>query len=200
MSRRLTEEQANEGGSMKIRLDTLHETDFAQIVKWVNQYPKDFIVQWAGLTYEYPLTIEQMKAHYAKGINSVESDVFLYKIMDEDRFVGSVQLCRFDWERKEAVVGRFLIGDEANRGQGIGKAALREVVKIGFQEFGLETLKLNVYLFNQPAIRCYESAGFRKNLIREKVYQDSNGNWWNNMEMVLGKKDWLQQQNEGTDQ
>lgn len=176
---------------MMIKLDLLNESDFSQIVKWVNQYPKDFIVQWAGTTYEYPLTIEQMNAHYSKGINSVESDVFIYKIMADDQFIGSFQLCRFNWEAKEAIVGRFLIGDALNRGKGIGKKALNELVKIGFNQFGLEKIKLNVYEFNKQAIKCYESVGFKKSLYREKMYLDSNGVWWNNFEMTLRKEDWL---------
>lgn len=50
---------------MMIKLDLLSESDFPQIVEWINWYPKDFIVQWASTTYTYPLTIEQMKAHYS---------------------------------------------------------------------------------------------------------------------------------------
>lgn len=51
-----------EVGSVKIYLETLSEQDFITIIEWVNQQDEDFIVQWAGLTYTYPLTIEQMKA------------------------------------------------------------------------------------------------------------------------------------------
>jgi Acetyltransferases, including N-acetylases of ribosomal proteins len=180
-----------------VKLELLSETDFPQIVSWVNQYSRDFMVQWSGKTFEYPLTVEQMKAHYSRGINSTESDVFIYKIMDDGRFVGSVQLCRFNWETREAFVGRFLIGEETNRGRGIGKKALNELVRIGFQQFGLETIKLNVYEFNRHAIKCYESVGFRKSLYREKMYQDSNGVWWNNFEMTLRKEDWLKPFKEG---
>lgn len=174
-----------------ITLELLSEADFPQIVDWVNQHPKDFIVQWAGTTYTYPLTVEQMKAHYSKGFNSIDSDVFIYKIMNDDRFIGSFQLCKFDWESREAIVGRFLIGEEINRGRGVGKKALNELVKIGFHHFGLATLKLNVYEFNIQAIKCYESIGFRKSLYREKMYQDIKGVWWNNFEMTLRKEDWL---------
>ncbi|WEK56059.1 MAG: GNAT family protein [Candidatus Cohnella colombiensis] len=176
---------------MMIKLELLSETDFSQIVEWVNQYPEDFLVQWAGTTYEYPLTIEQMKGHYSNGHNSVESAVFIYKIMDDNRFIGSFQLGRLNWVTKEAIVGRFLIGEEINRGRGIGRIALNELVKIGFNQFNLETIKLNVYEFNRQAIKCYESIGFRKSLYQEKMYQNSNGFWWNNFEMTLRKEDWL---------
>ncbi|CAM4363531.1 hypothetical protein PAAL109150_22650 [Paenibacillus alkaliterrae] len=59
--------------------------------------------------------------HYIKGINSLESDVFIYKIMKQDNFIGTVQLCRFNTESKEAFIGRFLIGEDLNRERGVGK-------------------------------------------------------------------------------
>lgn len=67
---------------MATRLEVLEEQDFLQIVEWVNQYGEDFLIQWAGLTYRYPLTLDQMKSHYITGINSFDSDVFIYRIVD----------------------------------------------------------------------------------------------------------------------
>lgn len=64
---------------MEVYLEALSEQDFTTIIEWINQKDEDFIVQWAGLTYSYPLTIEQLKAHYSKGINTIESDVFIYR-------------------------------------------------------------------------------------------------------------------------
>jgi len=180
---------------MEIKLIALEESDFSRIIDWVNSHSEDFIVQWAGLTYQYPLTLEQMKTHYSRGINSYESDVFIFKIMLNDVFIGTVQLCRFNQELKEAVVGRFLIED-ANRGQGIGKKTLLELVRMGFRDFGLSRIKLNVFDFNKQAIACYESIGFSKTLYREKIYQDQSGLWWDNIEMTLTKEYWERRSNE----
>jgi len=177
--------------SMKVKLEMLNESDFPQIIRWVNQYPENFMIQWAGQTYKYPLTLEQMKEHYRHGINSIESDVFIYRIMNDKKFIGTIQLCRFNFEQKEAVVGRFLIGDEVNRGKGIGRAALDEIVRIGFNDFKLIKIRLNVFDINMQAINCYKSIGFRENQYLEKVYQDRTGEWWNNIEMKLMKEQWL---------
>ncbi len=176
---------------MEIKLLTLQETDFSQIIDWINQHPRDFIIQWAGPTYNYPLTIDQMMNHYHKGINSIESDVFIYKIMDQNKFIGTVQIARFDRDSKEAVIGRFLIGEPASRGRGIGRTVLQQLVEIGFNDFGLNSIRLNVYESNEQAIKCYKSVGFKKGLKTEKVYQDQQGQWWNNIEMRLYKEDFL---------
>lgn len=36
---------------MDINLELSKESDFDTIVNWINHYDKDFMVQWAGLTY-----------------------------------------------------------------------------------------------------------------------------------------------------
>jgi RimJ/RimL family protein N-acetyltransferase len=122
---------------MKIQLIPLEIIDYFLVVEWVNEFDQDFLVQWAGLTYSFPLTIEQVKEHYSKGINSLESNVFIYMIMDliSHKPIGSIQLCRFDMINKEAIVGRFLIKDENHRGRGIGKRALNKLIQIGFETF-----------------------------------------------------------------
>jgi len=38
-----------------IKLVPAKEADYSLIVDWVNAHDSDFIVQWAGLTYQYPL-------------------------------------------------------------------------------------------------------------------------------------------------
>ncbi len=108
--------------------------------------------------------------------------------MNSDNFIGTVQLCRFNTESREAIIGRFLIGEDLNRGRGIGKKSHRELVRIGFDDFGLKTIKLNVYESNRHAIKCYESIGFRRGLKTENVFKDQQGNWWNNIEMTLSKE------------
>jgi len=177
---------------MKIVLKTLKKSEFPQIVEWINAHDEDFIVQWAGNTYQFPLTVEQMEKHYSRGINSLDSDVFIYKIILEDteEVIGTVQLCKFDSNNKEAVMGRFLLKDERYRGQGIGKAVVHKLVSLGFEEFQLDRIRLNVYDINERAIRCYESVGFRRMGLSEKVYKSAKGDYWGNIEMVLNKNSW----------
>lgn len=142
--------------------------------------------------YTYPLTVEQMQAHYNKGINSLESDVFIYKITEavNNEMIGSLQLCRFDAIEKEDVIGRYIIGDSSRRGSGIGTIALRKTVQIGFEQFNLKKIKLNVFDINNQAIRCYERVGFKKEKITENVYTSTQGGQWNNWEMVLEIETW----------
>lgn len=177
---------------MDINLDISNESDFDTIVSWINNHDKDFMVQWAGLTYTFPLSVEQMKSHYHRGINSLDSDVFIYKITEttSNKMIGSLQFCRFDSIKKEVVIGRFIIGDSNHRGSGIGTIALKKAIQIGFMQFDLQKIRLNVYDINNAAIRCYERAGFKKGKITENVYTSSQGVQWSNWEMILDKEIW----------
>ncbi|AJY75625.1 GNAT family N-acetyltransferase [Paenibacillus beijingensis] len=177
---------------MDIHLELLNESDFNTIVNWINHRDQDFMVQWSGLTYTFPLTVEQMQSHYHKGINSLDSDVFIYKIVEitSNEMIGSLQLCRFDSMKKEAVICRFIIGDSSRRGSGIGTLALKKAVQIGFTQFGLKQIRLNVFDINNTAIRCYERVGFKKGKMTENAYTSSQGVQWSNLEMILDKEIW----------
>lgn len=181
---------------MKIELKPLAESDFLLIVEWVNVHDKDFTFLWAGNTYSYPLTVKQMEDHYRDGINSINSGVFIYKIVDDEteEMIGTIQLGRMNMAKKEAVVGRFLLKTQEYRSKGIGTAVLNELVRIGFEDFHLQTIKLNVFHINIQAIRCYEKVGFINGQIREKVYQSSYGEYWDGIEMILDKEMWQQTQ------
>lgn len=172
---------------MEINIELLRESDFETIVKWINKHNEDFMVQWAGPTFTFPLTVEQMQNHYQKGINSVNADVFIYKITETSNreMIGTLQLCRFDSINNEAVIGRFLIGDSKYRGIG---TSLKKVVQIGFKRFNLKRIRLNIYDINDSAIRCYKRVGFMKGKITENVYTSSRGIQWNNYEIFLDKE------------
>jgi RimJ/RimL family protein N-acetyltransferase len=175
---------------MKIELEILNESEFPEIVEWVNRHDADFVIQWAGLTYTFPLTVDQMKHHYKNGINSASSGVYIYKIIEKeaDEVVGTFQLARFDHTKKEAVIGRFLIKDQRYRGLGIGELALRQLVRMGFEQFGLSRIRLNVFNINKSAIRCYEKVGFVRGNVTERVYKSTKGEPWDNIEMIIDKE------------
>lgn len=179
---------------MHIALKEMTKSDFPMIVDWVRSTNRDFLYQWAGSSYEYPLTVEQMEHQYSRGINTPESGAYLFLIvdLDTDEILGTVQLGKWDRILKEAVVGRFLIHKSADRGKGIGTKALERIVEFGFNELGLVRIKLYVFHFNVQAIRCYEKAGFVRGKVLKDVYRDTKGESWDRIEMTLEQEVWRQ--------
>lgn len=119
--------------------------------------------------------------------NLIDSDVYVYKIVmaESDEMIGTIELFKVDRENKSAVAGKFLL-NENKRGLGIGKLALELLVKIGFNELGLNTIKINVFDFNVGAIRCYESVGFIKTTFTENVWESDEG-FWNCIGMEISR-------------
>lgn len=89
-----------------------------------------------------------------------EGQNFAIVRMNEDQLLGNCSLFAMDPIRRVAEVGIFL-GDEEQRGQGYGTEALQLICEYGFKILNLNNIMLRVFEFNQPAIRCYEKAGFR---------------------------------------
>ena len=135
----------------------LEKDDAELIVKWNEGTTSDFLQQWTGHGFEFPITESQI-------INRIDnestSDYKLYKILLEDTVIGTIELLYIDEEKKYAHFGRFLL-NPLYTGKGHGTAALNEFACKVFDEFNINTLGLTVFDYNNSAIRCYEKAGFK---------------------------------------
>ncbi len=147
-----------------IKLEYLEKTDLKKIVEWNENESAEYLLQWAGPTYTYPLTLNQIEEYYHKEIKKDTPNVFVYKILltDTNKFIGTIELRETNKNNKIGRVCRFLIGEENIRGKGIGTQALKEILKIGFQDLKFEKITLAVFDFNYSAIKCYENVGFTK--------------------------------------
>lgn len=119
-----------------------------RIVRWSNERDEEFLCQWAGRFWEYPLTVEQ--------IMSVEPA--LYSICDDGRFAGMISVIRR--EGTNAHIGRLLIDPEMT-GKGAGTAALKKFCRMLFEDKELETVSLIVFDYNVSARKCYDRCGFK---------------------------------------
>ncbi|MGG6310406.1 GNAT family N-acetyltransferase [Paenibacillus macerans] len=89
-----------------------------------------------------------------------EGQNFAIVLHNQDQLIGNCSLFAIDHIRRVAEVGIF-VGDDEQRGQGYGTEALQLICEYGFKILNLNNIMLRVFEFNQPAIRCYEKAGFR---------------------------------------
>ncbi|NLC92681.1 MAG: GNAT family N-acetyltransferase [Treponema sp.] len=147
-----------------IKLEKINHSDFMQIVKWNKDTSSDFLQQWAGREYCFPLSIGQIEEKYTTcDVNGEDSSNYSFKILDENKtMIGCIDLLRINYEKKHATVGKFLIGEKENRNKGYGKQIIKEALNIAFNKLNLEKIRLCVYDFNISAINCYESVGFKK--------------------------------------
>lgn len=179
------------GGTEMIKLDSIEKEDLRKVIEWNINKSADDLLQWAGPMYNHPLTLEQLESYFLNEVKKDNSNIYVYKIKLDytDEVIGTVELRITDNDNNIGRVCRFLIGDENNRGKGIGTNALREVLRIGFEDINLEKITLGVFDFNHSAIKCYENVGFTKEKFLENARKSSSG-YWNLYEMAITKAKW----------
>ena len=146
------------------------------VCAWTNPRGADFLEQWAGPRFTFPLTAEQLQ-----GEENFHS-VFLSGV-----FVGVIQKIRA--ENGNVHIGRFLV-DPEQTGKGVGRSALTAFLDMIFAEPAVHSITLAVFADNVNAKNLYESLGFttyeisgsprQKHLMKrmrdqETVHHDSSG-------------------------
>lgn len=125
----------------------IRQADNKKIVGWTNARNPEFLCQYAGDKWTFPLSEIQVSKERAS----------IYSILRGREFMGMIQVLVQDRDRIH--IGRFLINpDEA--GKGIGTAALKSFCKILFEEMKAEAITLNVAETNDAAQKCYQKCGF----------------------------------------
>ena len=166
---------------MKIKLTKFERADFDQLIAWLDT--KELLLTIAGTVLTYPLTREQLVNY----VNDPKSLSFNVVDVDENKSIGHAEIiltgvdtCKLD---------KVLIGDKSMRGKGIGDKLMRELLRYSFEELNMNEVELNVYDWNQGAIRCYEKVGF---VINPEIVlmTDLDDIHWKTLNMRIDKDKW----------
>ena len=123
------------------------------------------------------LTAKQITAEIEKQEAAGQEIAFVIRTLADDQMIGFVGLDGISWPHGDSFVG-IGIGDRAYWGKGYGTDAMRVLLRYAFTELNLFRVSLNVFDYNQRAIRSYEKAGFviegcqRQALRRDGQYHD----------------------------
>jgi RimJ/RimL family protein N-acetyltransferase len=172
-----------------IKLKEFQKSDIEQLCSWVSNATPEFVMQWAGPSLEYPVTIERLNRYLIDSSKS-ESYMYIFKALNENNnAIGHISLGKIDHQKHSARIGRVLVGEKNARGNGYGEMMVNEVVKFGFKQLNLYSICLGVFDFNSSAIRCYEKCGFVKTEVLPE-YRKVGREYWNLVEMRILKRDW----------
>jgi RimJ/RimL family protein N-acetyltransferase len=148
------------------------------------------LMQWAGPKYSYPLSWDQMKNKIdEQDENGQKNFLFSAEILNSSEFIGHVQLSILDRTAKTGNIGSVLVFSKF-RNMGLGKEIVKEIMKLGFYDKNLNELRLGVFDFNSPAIRCYRKIGF-KDYDFEKNAREIENESWNLVRMKITKEEFL---------
>lgn len=157
----------------------LEHPDALPIVQWNEGKNADFLQQWSGQGYEFPITEQQIIDRLKK---SESSGFKIFKIELDETMIGTVELIETDETAKSAYIGRFLINPDL-AGKGYGTKAMQKFLEMLFQEMHLESAQLTVFDFNKSAMRCYEKVGFKT------IRQTLRPNGWVALRMEITSTD-----------
>ena len=117
---------------------------------------------------------------------------FMIYAMPEDKPIGFVGLDGISWHNSVSWTG-IGIGERKYWSKGYGSEAMRIIARYAFEELGLNRISLNVFAYNERAIRSYEKVGFKvEGRVREAVHRD--GKRWDVIFMGLLRDDWMNTQ------
>ncbi|WP_243347792.1 GNAT family N-acetyltransferase [Parabacteroides sp. FAFU027] len=165
-----------------IHLEPFDRQDYDRLISWIAS--EEEMVQFSGPVFTWPVTHEQLEI-YRKTPNRL-----IYRVVEveSNEVIGHAELNHIDTKNKSARICRILIGEERYRNRGFGKAIVRALIHIGFDDLRLHRLDLGVYDFNQPAIKCYQDCGLEiEGLLRENIRVGNS--YWSTYNMsILNKR------------
>jgi len=104
-----------------------------------------------------PITLEVETAWLEKILNRTDQKRFAICLTESGKYIGNIQL--IDIVDREAEFHLF-IGEQDYWGKGIGEKATKHILDYGFFTLNLSTMRLDVSIKNEAAIKIYTRQGF----------------------------------------
>jgi RimJ/RimL family protein N-acetyltransferase len=155
-----------------ITLKTFEKADIPELLDWIKDTDTEFLMQFAGPRYKFPLDEKQLLDTLS------DNSSLVFKAINErtGAVIGHCQLMRIDPKNKSASIGRILIKQD-NCGMGYGYAMFNELMNYALHVLKLEKLSLKVFDFNKSAFRCYEKSGFVESERENVFFLEINKTW-----------------------
>ncbi len=144
-----------------IKLRPTTKSDCQFIIKCNEGKDADFLHQWAGPSYSFPITINQIEQRMMKDTIYTK---FFTAILD-DNIIGMVELGFINYKKSECKICRFLIGEKF-RNKGYGAEITKLLIEYSSHELNMVKVLLHTSSSNLSAKKCYEKVGF--SVIEEK--------------------------------
>ena len=134
-----------------------------------------------------PRTVEANKAYLEEQLAKPNAFYFAIRPVDDDRFVGLINLSYIEWNHGAGELGMGIGRDDW--GKGYGTEALAILLRFAFHEINLHRVALTVFGYNDRAIALYESAGFVKEG-SDREYLSRDGRRYDMHRYGLLRREW----------
>ena len=168
-----------------MQIKPLRKRHINVILSWIKTEAE--MVQWAGSIFDWPPTKNQFSVHL-KEAKARPPFLYPFSFCNNDEMLGYCEISNHNRKYESAMLSRVIITPE-KRGKGLGEFMVKEIVRFGFSELGLNRIDLVVFDFNHAAIRCYSKVGF----VHEGTKRESakvGDSYWNCNLMSILKREW----------
>jgi len=115
-------------------------------------------------------TREQIIRYLEEKMEDRSSVLLLIALRENDCVIGDIALQDIDRNNRSANI-RIAIDQAEQQGKGYGTEALKLMLDYGFGILNLHRVELNVFAYNERALRVYEKLGFKKEGVqRDALY------------------------------
>lgn len=156
----------------KVVLREFRLEDVPVIHAWVND---PFIVRFLSWAI-FPQTLRETERFVETQMSGEDpmNRAFVISLRGDDLCIGTTGLTNIDWRNRSGELG-IVIGNHDYLGKGYGKEAVDLLLGFGFNELNLHRVGLQVFDFNERAIRSYQKSGLlEEGRLREAFFREGN--------------------------
>jgi RimJ/RimL family protein N-acetyltransferase len=167
----------------RLSLGPIDLADLPAYTRWVN----DPEIQ-VYLNRPWPISEEEEAGRLRALIESDDSVGFAIRLREGDRLIGRSAIWKIHRVNRDGLFTIF-IGATGERDRGLGREATALTAVYAMERLGLNRLELEVFDYNERAIRCYESLGFVREGVRRQV-RFHDGRWCDGIRMSILASEW----------
>lgn len=160
-------------------------------IKKINEWRCDpNLISCLGAPYRY-INEEVDKEWYDKYMHSRGNSIrcAIVEEGNENDILGLISLMSINYINRSAEL-HIMIGNETNRGKGMGSFAVKAMIEHAFNDLNLRRIELGVLESNIIAIKLYEKVGFVHEGVKRKANY-KNGEYVSMIIMGLLKEEYI---------
>ena len=154
----------------RVSLREFRREDIPEIHAWTNDSEIVRFLSWAI----FPQTLRETERFVDAQMSGADpmNRGFIIALLDDDSCIGSSGVTNIDWRNRSGELG-IVIGKRDYLGKGYGREAVDLLVRFAFNELNLHRVGLQVFDFNERAIRSYRKSGLvEEGRLREAFYRE----------------------------
>lgn len=168
-----------------VRLREYRKEDIGLKLNYIND-PEVLRCLESGIP--YPMTLNEELKWFEAISAYKDSYRFAIEAIESSQYIGDCGINGIDWKNSVASAVIF-IGNKAYWGKGYGTEAMQILLSFAFNQININKVRLNVYSFNERAIKSYEKCGFKKEgVLRQEIFRD--GKYHDTVVMGLLREEW----------